>query len=167
MPGLKAISLIQPYATLVAIGAKTWETRSWEHRHRGLIAIHAASTDRWAYTTTGEPIRMTLRRAGYKRWADLPLGAIVAVARLATILPTDALPPLPADEIAFGDFSPGRFAWRLVDVQAVEPPVPARGMPGLFTLPLGVSEAVLERLGQATPIPQAQAEDESAEAAPA
>lgn len=39
---MKAISLWQPWATLVAIDAKRFETRSWKTNYRGLLAIHAA-----------------------------------------------------------------------------------------------------------------------------
>lgn len=39
---MKALSLTQPWATLVAIGAKRLETRSWSTTYRGPLAIHAA-----------------------------------------------------------------------------------------------------------------------------
>lgn len=39
---MRAISLLQPWATLVALGAKRRETRSWPTRYRGPIAIHAS-----------------------------------------------------------------------------------------------------------------------------
>ncbi|MFL5577327.1 MAG: ASCH domain-containing protein [Gemmatimonadaceae bacterium] len=39
---MKALTLTQPWATLVAIGAKTIETRSWPTHYRGEVAIHAA-----------------------------------------------------------------------------------------------------------------------------
>jgi hypothetical protein len=38
---MKAITLTQPWATLVAIGAKRIETRSWSTFYRGPLAIHA------------------------------------------------------------------------------------------------------------------------------
>lgn len=41
---MKAITLHQPYATLVAIGAKQYETRGFSTRHRGQIAIHAGKS---------------------------------------------------------------------------------------------------------------------------
>ena len=37
----KALTIAQPWATLVAIGAKQIETRSWQTNYRGDIAIHA------------------------------------------------------------------------------------------------------------------------------
>ncbi len=41
---MKAITLHQPWATLVAVGAKRIETRSWATSYRGPLAIHAART---------------------------------------------------------------------------------------------------------------------------
>ena len=41
---MKALSLLQPWASLVAIGAKLYETRTWRTPHRGEIAIHASRT---------------------------------------------------------------------------------------------------------------------------
>lgn len=38
---MKAVTISQPFATLVALGAKTLETRSWATKHRGDLAIHA------------------------------------------------------------------------------------------------------------------------------
>jgi len=40
---MKAITLWQPWATLLACGAKLFETRSWATAYRGPIAIHAAA----------------------------------------------------------------------------------------------------------------------------
>ena len=40
---MKAITLTQPWATLVAIGAKQIETRGWRTSYRGKLAIHAAA----------------------------------------------------------------------------------------------------------------------------
>ncbi len=39
---MKALTVYQPYASLIAVGAKQYETRSWATNYRGPIAIHAA-----------------------------------------------------------------------------------------------------------------------------
>lgn len=41
---MKALTLYQPWATLVALGLKRIETRSWPCGHVGPLAIHAAKT---------------------------------------------------------------------------------------------------------------------------
>lgn len=45
MEPIKTLSLWQPWASLVAVGEKRIETRSWATKHRGTIAIHA--TQNW------------------------------------------------------------------------------------------------------------------------
>lgn len=42
---MKALTLHQPWATLVALGIKTVETRSWYTPYRGPLAIHAGLKD--------------------------------------------------------------------------------------------------------------------------
>ncbi len=39
---MKALTLYQPWATLVALGAKRIETRSWTTKYRGPLAIHVS-----------------------------------------------------------------------------------------------------------------------------
>lgn len=38
---MKALTIRQPWAALIAAGVKTIETRSWPTKHRGPLAIHA------------------------------------------------------------------------------------------------------------------------------
>ena len=39
---MKVISIIQPWATLIMLGEKKFETRSWERDYRGELGIHAS-----------------------------------------------------------------------------------------------------------------------------
>jgi len=41
---VKTLTLSQRWATLVALGAKRIETRSWRTSYRGPLAIHAATS---------------------------------------------------------------------------------------------------------------------------
>lgn len=41
---MKVLSLTEPYATLIKMGMKTIETRSWKTNYRGELYIHASST---------------------------------------------------------------------------------------------------------------------------
>lgn len=41
---MRAISLWEPWASLIRTGAKTFETRSWETKYRGLLLICAAKS---------------------------------------------------------------------------------------------------------------------------
>lgn len=39
---MKTISIIQPWATLIMLGEKKYETRSWQREHRGELLIHSS-----------------------------------------------------------------------------------------------------------------------------
>jgi hypothetical protein len=139
---MKAITLHQPYATLIAIGAKRTETRSWPTRYRGPLAIHAARVlgPRARALCGDEPFRSALAQAGYASPDALPLGAVVATCRLVDCRPTGFhaaypsahLPPADSAERAFGDYAPGRYLWLLEDIVAIHPPRPARGKQGFW-----------------------------------
>lgn len=129
---MKAITLTQPWATLVAVGAKKIETRSWTTTYRGELAIHAAkgigreSLDAMMLP----PFKDALRKAGYMFLADLPRASVIATVTLVDVVPCDKylrVSGISHDEQAFGDFGQGRYAWFMQDVKRVEPPVPAVG----------------------------------------
>lgn len=150
---MRAITLTQPYATLVAIGAKRIETRGWATSYRGPIAIHAGKglgpvggLQGLADLVDSEPFfrafvqhGMTTRSSTLESLiAQLPRGAVVATARLVAIYPTTGsglvgFDPQPLlSELAFGDYRLGRYGWLLADVTPLPEPVPARGALGLW-----------------------------------
>lgn len=139
-PGrIKALSLWQPWASLVALGAKRIETRNWRTPYTGPIAIHATKT--WVEGTASlalqEPYRGALGAAGVKFLRDLPLGAVVAVATLAGCVQTDVLLRdrsygVTPQEEAFGDYGEGRWGWLLRDIRRLPEPIPAKGAQGLW-----------------------------------
>lgn len=138
---MKGLSLTQPWATLIAIGAKRFETRSWSTLYRGPIAIHAAKSfprDCQALVNF-EPFRRVL--LPYLAHGDLPRGAIVATSWMINCHAADVL-RLSDQERAFGDFSRGRFAVELVDVVGVNEPVPCTGSLGLWTVPDALGETL-------------------------
>jgi hypothetical protein len=150
---MKAITLTQPYASLVAIGAKHNETRSWATSYRGPLAIHAGKGfPGWAVNTClYEPFIGALRAAGlfpdcfpldkpFDLKAAFPRGAIVATCELQSVIRTEILESyishnlftMTDQERAFGDYSPGRYAWLLANVRALPEPIPAKGALGLW-----------------------------------
>lgn len=140
---MKALSLWQPWATLMALGSKRIETRSWSTKYRGPLAIHAAKR----FTRTErelcglEPFAGVLSAGGYDDLDDLPLGALVAVVDLVDIVPTDPTlfgairTELGEHELSFGNYGPGRFAWKTENCRRLDDPVPWRGAQGLFWVP--------------------------------
>jgi hypothetical protein len=76
---MKAITIIQPWATLLAIGEKKFETRSWGTKYRGELAIHASKkTDK--VICRYEPFHSILAKHGYTA-ANLPTGVLLAIGR--------------------------------------------------------------------------------------
>lgn len=135
---MKALTLTQPWATLVALGAKRIETRSWYTPYRGPLAIHAA---KGLGPVGGERGLQALCVTSPFREAllgkqPLPCGAIVAVCRLISCCLTQTLHEdlvrIAPHELEFGDYTPGRFAWVLSDIVALPDPIPARGALGLW-----------------------------------
>lgn len=175
---MKALSLTQPWASLIAIGAKCVETRSWASSYRGPIAIHAAKgfPADCRDLCWDEPFRHVLSGAGLvdfgaysdlesdscERFDGLPRGAIVAVGSLAYVFltgdtlnyrhvsrtmrgPNGLTYEMTPQEIAFGNYAPGRYGWVLKNVRPLREPVPCRGALGLWNVPLGIDEAVAEQ----------------------
>lgn len=166
---MKALTITQPYATLVAIGAKRIETRDWNTRHRGPLAIHSSK----GFSGVGgkrafealcaqQPFASVLTEAGKRHYAPLrtlkdmvehefmPRGFVIATCELVDCVPTwpdwatqepyftgqngDSVWHVPpsGNERAFGDYTPGRFAWLLDNVQPLSKPIAVTGQLGLW-----------------------------------
>lgn len=93
---MKTITLHQPWASLVAQGVKTIETRSWKTSYRGPLAIHAGMAV--ADVKLG-PFRVdfgspdilldSYHLAGDGTVYPLPRGAVVAIAQLVDVVPIE------------------------------------------------------------------------------
>lgn len=187
MSPIRAVTLWEPWASLVALGVKTIETRSWPAPKATIgerLLIHAAKRSFGIGSPTAEVVRSfpleTYRRLGHglkpthhvdpEMGDNYPLGCVVASATLAACVPmvswaplggpaawaahmipmrgTDAERmlllrdaagarealasdgPLPAeidatDQIPYGGFAPGRWAWLLEDVKPTTARCPA------------------------------------------
>lgn len=136
---MKVISLWQPWASLVAIDLKHNETRSWYTSYRGPLAIHAAKTlipFEQLFTELSFHQRMFILDKLCETYGDynsMPAGAILATTNLINAVATEKI--LPATdwlERACGDYSPGRFAWKLYDTKRLEKPIPIKGRQRLW-----------------------------------
>lgn len=141
---MKALTLYQPWASLVALCEKKIETRSWYTSYRGTLAIHAAKKpfdtdpylDRELYLFAD-----ALGLPDIFSFDALPYGAVIATCNLVDCLYIGKthlhcyarVVPLPSgNELAFGDYTEGRFAWVLNDVRPLPEPIPAKGRQGLW-----------------------------------
>lgn len=130
-PDVRALTLWQPWASLVAIGAKRFETRGWGTRYRGAVLIHAAKQ------VNDEPIEPVALEAmqhalGMKDFRNLPRGDVLAICQLTACHATSIMRPAKdEDEMLFGNYGPGRYTWRLDQVRPLTP-FYARGFQGLW-----------------------------------
>lgn len=165
MAKILALTILQPWATLIAQGPKRVENRTWAPRGLKVgdyLALHAGVfsprlADHWNYALdlaefhgildevpllkqwndviNGELGR--LYRARCKRFLQgaVPHGAVIGVARLAGV---------ERETPASDPWWCGPVGWRLTDVVGIEP-VPCSGAQGLWELPPDVLDAVRER----------------------
>lgn len=152
---MRGLTLKQPWASLVAFGLKTVETRKWATRHRGAIAIHAGKTadpamferieaygrilsDRDKCPTEAKKILLAggvpqgCAHAAVQailEHAREVRGAVVAVADLLDVVPMHK----DHGTAAWCERYPGAWAWLLDDIRRLEP-LPLRGGLGLFSI---------------------------------
>lgn len=130
---MKAISLLQPWASLIATGDKRIETRSWQRAYRGPLAIHSSKgfSRLLRELCNTQPFKAVLAKAGFSL-DNLPLGKIVATCDLVDIIEMtpefiDLVKSARGYEYNFGVYEVGRYAWILEDVKPLEKPIPAKG----------------------------------------
>lgn len=151
---MKAISIWQPWASLTAYGFKKFETRGWRPPRQVIgqqIAICAAQDLRGFDLITPEIADLVQVACGCAPRA-LPLGRVVAVARLFDTFPAELLthPQNPArignQERLLGDYAPGRFGWNWGTVRRLENPVRCRGQQNIFNLDPATAAEVIDQL---------------------
>jgi activating signal cointegrator 1 len=134
---MKCLALWQPWATLIALGFKEYETRSWGTNYRGQIAIHAAKRK-----MTVDDLKVILRvesTIGHQLDPSLfeIYGAIVCAGNLVEcdkmhdLICSDSISTL---ESIVGLWEPDRYAWKLSDIKRLTYPVPVKGSQGLWNL---------------------------------
>lgn len=136
---MKALTLWQPWASLVAMGEKKVETRVWETKYRGELAIHAAARipPDWLGASREFPeFRRELADVFCARERDLaaridvmlPRGAVLCIVRLKGIERAEqAAGVLCQRELIFGNYEEGRYAWFFEMIEQFETPIPAKG----------------------------------------
>lgn len=93
---MKALSVMQPWAFLIAAGQKTIELRTWQTDHRGDLLICASRTEQDVYVQSGDDCR------------KMPVGVMQAVVSLDQCRPATADD---ADAACADDIPNGMFAW--------------------------------------------------------
>lgn len=140
------ISLWQPFASLLFTWdrergdmAKCFETRSFKLPQRLVgqrIAIHAT-----AKFPASKHISEDLHELCYDLWGcsynfALPFGAILGTVRFDASIPTaEERAFQPESEIAAGDWTPGRWAWPVIEADGLKSPIPMKGKQGWWSVP--------------------------------
>ena len=155
---MKTLSLTQPWATLVAIGAKRIETRSWKTAYHGELAIHAAKVFKREYRelARSEPFRSVLIESGVDvdNPDSFPTGSIVSLVEVVGYAPTNNLhsqhvmkmlndPELSERERAFGDYGRDRWMWMFGGGAVwLKHPIGCAGHQRLWSVPKEVADQV-------------------------
>lgn len=138
---IMAITLHQPWASLIAVGHKQLETRDWNPKFRGPLVIHAGKTLDTSVLGNAEFMRF-FHLIGLDMF-KLPLAAALCICDLHAVYRTeDVLPKISDEERMFGNFQPGRSAWHLKNVRMFEQPIAVRGQQGLWKWTLALPEGM-------------------------
>ncbi|MBD2457702.1 ASCH domain-containing protein [Nostoc sp. FACHB-87] len=148
---IKAISLHQPWASLIPMGLKKHETRSWSTSYRGPLLICAAKKTSIRQKLTHSYFlnkyqQILAHTDNYIEWEDLPFGHAVALVDLIACISMNQafIDQQPQTELDTGDWQVGRFAWRLDNIRRIVQPIPITGKQGLFNVEVDFSEHQLE-----------------------
>ncbi len=146
---MKVLSLLQPWATLVVMGVKQIETRAWSTAYRGPLLIHASKGKAGEIFANEPPFKKYI-----PQFKQLPFGYIIGkviltdVTRIGTgsLINTsdEMMNKLTMEEKAFGDYTPGRFAWLLQHAIAFKTLLGARGSLTLWEFNEGLIEESLD-----------------------
>lgn len=144
---MKALSLTPPWGTLIILQEKEWETRSFRTNFRGRIAVHASKVfPGWAkqlcetmpfLTALGwpmppSPLTQTWCHDIKHRMGLLPRACIIGSVEIVDCVRVeDIRGSLSDQELAFGNYEDGRFAWKLAKPKSIHP-FPAKGALGLW-----------------------------------
>jgi len=130
---IKAITLHQPWASLVG-KYKHYETRGKATNYRGKITIHAAIRQE---TTDYQVNQLSDLLVG----EEIPFGSVVAIAQLTDCIKMteEFISQQTETELRCGLWEVGRYAWKLENVEILDEPIPARGMPGLWEIEIPCS----------------------------
>ena len=127
---MKVISIIEPWASLIKEGIKEIETRSWKTNYRGKIYIHASLKK---VSKKDERINNLVSLLEDK---NFKYGHIIAEAELVDCIYMDEqfLKEIKNNnqEYICGEYSLGRYAWKLSNIKVLDKPIPAKGNLGIW-----------------------------------
>jgi len=135
---MKALTISQPWASLIASGEKFVENRTWRTNYRGPLAIHAGLGSKY------------LKK---KELAEYETGVVTAIGWLrASVALSDAQyqNSIGAEskinvswaELINHKYTEGPFCWVLEAVAMLSKPIPCKGAQGLWVLPAEIETLI-------------------------
>lgn len=123
---MKALSIREPYATLIKDGIKYIETRSFKTNYRGPLYIHACKTK----IKIKEELKPLIK-------SELNYGHIICKANLVDCVYMDEefiknIKKENYNNYICGYYEVGRYAWILKDILVLDKPISVNGQLGLW-----------------------------------
>jgi activating signal cointegrator 1 len=158
---LKAISLWQPWASLMAEGLKLNETRPRRWSYSGDLVICSAQKRIEAIELSFDLCRYLWahrdRFPGYSGnvpeiLENLPYGKCLAVVSMYACMKTEEVVEtviLTRYEEIMGDYSPGRFVYFTKNCRKLAEPIPFKGKQGVMNLPAEIEQKIRGQLLEA------------------
>jgi len=149
----------QPFASLLIAGIKRFETRPWRPGPRNLaiiqregLLVHASLSRKYDHLQATEPFWRHLSGMG-----ALPRGAIIGRVKVGSMIRTEEWLKYhhisqisknswieAQEEIAFGNFGPGRYAWQILEPVKFDAPIPYKGALSLWNYPKPIPKPIQE-----------------------
>lgn len=130
---MKALSIKEPYATIIKLGFKKIETRSWKTNYRGEIYIHASSATVPKIWRKNVPLMALVDNQ-----VKLNQRRIVAKANLVdcVLMDEEFINEIKANrnEYISGFYEVGRYAWVLEDIMPIDSNEIIKGHLGIWNV---------------------------------
>lgn len=121
---MKALTIRQPWASLIISGHKLYEFRTWQTRYRGKILIHAGMGIDKSYLPYYENYNLEYTK-----------GAIIGEADLADCILVDESfneELYKMNPLIYGNNHIGIYAWKLENIIKYDEPIYVKGQLGLW-----------------------------------
>lgn len=127
---MKVLSLKEPYATLIKLGQKQIETRSFKTNYRGTLYIHAS------LSKVNKKILNNSKLMFLIKDNEFSYGHIICKCELVDCIYMDEafikkIKTNPQEYIC-GEYAKGRYAWILKNVEILDKPILAKGHLGIW-----------------------------------
>ena len=146
---MRALTVCQPYATLILEGSKRVENRTWETKYRGRMYIHAGRDRSWLSIQDRDGVEWEM--AADRPVDRLPFGAVVGMATLVDCVPMDEIEAGKYDEkypwLSTHEHAIGPWCWIFAERPTPLGPWPWKGRQGLFD----INPIELERIASRVP----------------